>query len=90
MILFNQRHCSRRSGVVWLSRYKIDDNLQILSASFAESASYIDQESDSYWQLNNVEESLFSLVQLLPETFCKKIGGLNCRQSYSVFYWLNR
>jgi lipopolysaccharide export system permease protein len=55
-----------------ISRYKIDDNLQILSASFAESASYIDQESDSYWQLNNVEESLFSTGAVITRNFLQE------------------
>ncbi|GIT64315.1 MAG: hypothetical protein Ct9H300mP22_7150 [Gammaproteobacteria bacterium] len=55
-----------------ISRYKIDDNPQILSASFAESASYIDQESDSYWQLNNVEESLFSTGAVITRNFLQE------------------
>ncbi|NKB32286.1 MAG: LPS export ABC transporter permease LptG [Pseudomonadales bacterium] len=42
-----------------VSRYQMDDDRRLISASFAESASYVEEESSSYWQLNIVEESLF-------------------------------
>jgi lipopolysaccharide export system permease protein len=42
-----------------LSRYQVNDDRQLLSASFSESASYIEEEESSYWQLNNVAESIF-------------------------------
>ena len=55
-----------------VSRYQIDDNLQIRSASFAESASYIEQEGGNYWKLNNVEESLFSSGVVTIQNFLEE------------------
>ena len=42
-----------------VSRYVINEERQILVASFAESAIYIQQVDSSYWQLDNIRESLF-------------------------------
>lgn len=41
-----------------VSRYRMGENRTIVSSSFAESASYVEQEQDSYWRLNNVNESI--------------------------------
>lgn len=41
-----------------ITRYQLDENRRITASSFAESANYIDQGEDSYWQLNNVAKSL--------------------------------
>ena len=43
-----------------VSRYTVDDDRQLVSASFAESAQYIDNEEEPYWRMSNVEQSLFS------------------------------
>lgn len=43
-----------------ITRYQLGAERNIVSSSFAESGSYIDQGESSYWQLNNVSESNFS------------------------------
>lgn len=47
-----------------VTRYRIDENRHIVSSSFAESALYINAESrgesEGYWQLNDISESLLS------------------------------
>ena len=43
-----------------ITRYQLDENRRIISSSFAESAIYIERGEASYWQLNNVAESLLS------------------------------
>jgi len=43
-----------------VTRYEVGDNRTIVSSSFAESASYIERQDSSYWQLSNVRESNFS------------------------------
>ena len=43
-----------------VSRYTVDENRQLVSASFAESATYRVDGQSPYWQMNNVEQSIFS------------------------------
>jgi len=43
-----------------VTRYEVGSNRRIVSSSFAESASYIERQDSSYWQLSNVTESNFS------------------------------
>lgn len=43
-----------------VSRYTVDDNRSLVSASFAESAEYVESESQAYWLLLNVEQSVFA------------------------------
>ena len=55
-----------------LSRYQVNDNRQLLSASFAESAVYIEQEENSYWQLANVDESIFDASMISTQTYLQE------------------
>lgn len=55
-----------------VSRYQVDGDRRLLSASFAESASYIEQQADSYWQLNNVEESFFESGSILTQDYLQE------------------
>ena len=41
-----------------VTRYRVDDNRQLLSASFAETAEYRRDEQGGYWQLANIRQSL--------------------------------
>jgi lipopolysaccharide export system permease protein len=41
-----------------VTRYRIDENRQLLSASFAESAQYQRESENAYWRLSNIRESL--------------------------------
>ena len=43
-----------------VTRYQVDENRHMVTSSFAESAIYIEQDEGSYWQLNNVRESILS------------------------------
>ena len=42
-----------------LTRYQVDAERKLVASSFAESAEYVEQGENSYWQLRNVQESLF-------------------------------
>ncbi|MDP6654172.1 MAG: LPS export ABC transporter permease LptG, partial [Gammaproteobacteria bacterium] len=42
-----------------VSRYTADDDRQLTSASFAESAQYIEEADRTYWQMNNVRRNHF-------------------------------
>ena len=42
-----------------VSRYTVDEDRQLVSASFAESAEYISDAEESFWLMQNVELSLF-------------------------------
>ena len=46
-----------------VSRYVIEENRQVTLTSFSESASYVEQDDDSYWELKNVQESIFRGVR---------------------------
>ena len=52
-----------------VSRYKINEERRMLLASFAESATYIEESSESYWELNNIRESLFENRVVTSETY---------------------
>ncbi|MFK7865030.1 MAG: LPS export ABC transporter permease LptG [Pseudohongiellaceae bacterium] len=41
-----------------VTRYTISDDRRLLSASFAESARYIETPEENYWRLENIDESL--------------------------------
>ncbi|MDA1371755.1 MAG: LPS export ABC transporter permease LptG [Proteobacteria bacterium] len=41
-----------------ITRYQVDDRRRLVSSSFTESASYVQEGEDGYWQLSNVQESL--------------------------------
>ncbi len=43
-----------------VSRYTVNEDRSLVSASFAESAEYVESESESYWSLLNVEQSVFA------------------------------
>lgn len=43
-----------------LTRYTLNEDRQLVSASFAESARYIEEVGDNYWLLENIDESLLS------------------------------
>lgn len=47
-----------------VARYRIGENRQLLSSSFAESAEYRGDGSTGYWQLHNVRETLFEQGRL--------------------------
>lgn len=55
-----------------VSRYQVDEQRQLLTASFAESASYVDQEEQSYWQLNNVDESSFEASGITTQNYLQE------------------
>lgn len=43
-----------------VSRYRLGENRTIVSSSFAESANYVEAEQNSFWQLQNVDESIIA------------------------------
>ena len=43
-----------------VTRYEIDDRRHLVSSSFADSATYVEQGENGYWQLNNVRKSLLT------------------------------
>ncbi len=47
-----------------VSRYTIDEDRRLVSASFAESAEYVEDQDSGYWRMNNVQQSLFSGNQI--------------------------
>lgn len=43
-----------------VSRYTINDNRELVSASFAESAEFLGGEGEPFWRMQNVQQSLFT------------------------------
>ena len=43
-----------------VTRYQMDDRRRLVSSSFAELATYVEQRGNGYWQLDNVRESIFT------------------------------
>jgi lipopolysaccharide export system permease protein len=55
-----------------VTRYLIDENRQLLSSSFAESANYISEGESGFWQLNNVQESLLSTGSVVTQQYLQE------------------
>ncbi|MDB3993958.1 LPS export ABC transporter permease LptG [Gammaproteobacteria bacterium] len=60
-----------------VTRYKIDAKRQVVLASFAESARYIEDPLDPYWQLSNLRESHFGSGSVTPEQYSQKNWKVN-------------
>lgn len=58
--------------LIGVSRYTIDDNRQLISASFAESAEYIEDDGDPYWRMSNVQLSLFEGTRISTSTYLQE------------------
>ena len=52
-----------------VSRYVIDENWQVTLTSFSESASYVELDDDSYWELQNVQESIFGGSEITSQDY---------------------
>jgi lipopolysaccharide export system permease protein len=55
-----------------ITRYEVGANRNILSSSFAESASYIEQGDSSYWRLTNVRESNFAGASISRQEYLQE------------------
>ncbi|MDD9891839.1 MAG: LPS export ABC transporter permease LptG [Gammaproteobacteria bacterium] len=55
-----------------VSRYQLADDRRLLSASFAEYASYRELGDGGYWQLNNVDESIFAGGAISTQNYLKE------------------
>ncbi|MEQ8955640.1 MAG: LPS export ABC transporter permease LptG [Gammaproteobacteria bacterium] len=55
-----------------VSRYRFDDQRRLQSASFAESASYLQQDGNSLWRLNNVRVSRFPGDRVATESYLQE------------------
>lgn len=53
-------------------RYQVDENRRLLSASFTESAKYVELQNSAYWLLNNVKESIFSVGAIETQSYHQK------------------
>ena len=52
-----------------VSRYVIDENRRVTLTSFSESASYVELDDDSYWELQNVQESIFGGSEITSQDY---------------------
>lgn len=52
-----------------IARYRVDENRRLVAVSFAESADYIGEGDDGYWQLHNVRETLFEPERLTTQDY---------------------
>jgi|TARA_B100002003_G_scaffold248341_1_gene281914 lipopolysaccharide export system permease protein len=55
-----------------ISRYQINEQRRLISSSFAESASYIEEGESAYWQLNNIRESLFGTGSVTTQNYLQE------------------
>ncbi len=55
-----------------VSRYTINDDRQLESASFAESAEYIEEGTAPYWRLHNVELSVFDGLRISTSSYLQE------------------
>jgi lipopolysaccharide export system permease protein len=55
-----------------VTRYRLGENRQIDSSSFAESARYIEQGDESFWQLDNISESIFSTANIAVRQYLQE------------------
>lgn len=55
-----------------VSRYTIDEDRQLISASFAESAEYIEGDGPAFWRMHNVQQSLFADNQISTGSYLEE------------------
>lgn len=55
-----------------VSRYTVDEDRQLLSASFAESAEYIEEGDQTYWRMQNVELSVFDDMRISTSSYLQE------------------
>jgi lipopolysaccharide export system permease protein len=58
--------------LIGVSRFETDGNRHLVSASFAESASYVESPAGNYWLLENVEQSLFTPEAVLTNNYLQE------------------
>ncbi|MBL4821813.1 MAG: LPS export ABC transporter permease LptG [Gammaproteobacteria bacterium] len=56
-------------NLVGITRYRLNDNRQLVSSSFAESATFIENGNESYWELFNVAESMIATSRITTQTY---------------------
>ncbi len=55
-----------------VSRYTIDDDRQLVSASFAEAAEYVEDDDEPYWRMSNVQQSLFAGTRITTSAYLQE------------------
>lgn len=55
-----------------VTRYRLDDDRQLLSASFAETAEYRSDAQGGYWQLTNIRQSLLRPNRIDAESYAQE------------------
>lgn len=55
-----------------VTRYKVSDDRQLVSASFAETANYVQGDNGSYWRLENIQESSLGLGNIVTSRYLQE------------------
>ena len=55
-----------------LSRYELNEDRELIAASFAETASYMATPQGGFWRLNNVRKSLISAERISPQSYLQE------------------
>lgn len=60
------------TSLIGVSRFATDGNQRLVSASFAQSASYIESAAGNYWRLKNVEQSIFTPQTIVTNQYLQE------------------